>query len=393
MPAVSVPDITILPRIPEPDPLAARPRPVRTVTTAPKGYEGEGFPVRRAFAGVDLADLDPFVHMDQMGEVEYAPGEAKGTPWHPHRGFETVTYMMDGTFEHSDSNGGGGVITNGDTQWMTAGAGILHIEKPPEALVVSGGLFHGIQLWVNLPRAQKWSPPRYQDLRASEVTLLASPDGGALVRVIAGEVAGHAGPGSTYTPMTYLHATLSPTARLVLPWRPDDNALVYVLNGHGSVGPERRPIQTGQLAVFGPGDTIAIEAAAVQESRSPNLDVLVLGGRPIREPVAWMGPFVMNTREEISQAVADYQAGRLGTIPAITAVHNTPTTIVESGQRRTLRSSARADGQRPRRRPSPGHIGKRELTSIRRPRAIGRTAREATAPGRDDAAGRPDGVE
>ncbi len=331
MPAVTVNDLTVLPRIPVPDPLVARQRPVVRVTTAPRGFEGEGFPVRRAFAGVDLAELDPFVHMDQMGEVEYAPGEAKGTPWHPHRGFETVTYMMDGTFEHSDSNGGGGVITNGDTQWMTAGAGILHIEKPPEALVVSGGLFHGIQLWVNLPRVRKWALPRYQDLRAGEVALLASADGGALVRVIAGEIAGHAGPGSTYTPMTYAHATLAPTARLALPWRPDYNALVYVLNGFGSVGAERRPVQMGQLAVLGPGDALTIDAAAVQESRSPNLDVLVLGGLPIREPVAWYGPFVMNTREELVQAFEDYEAGRLGTIPAIAAIHNTPGTIVESG--------------------------------------------------------------
>jgi hypothetical protein len=235
--------------------------------------------------------------------------------------------MIDGTFEHSDSNGGGGVITNGDTQWMTAGAGILHIEKPPEALVVSGGLFHGLQLWVNLPRDQKWTAPRYQDLRAREVALVSSSDGGALVRVIAGDVAGHAGPGSTYTPMTLVHATLSPGARLSLPWRADYNALVYVLSGLGSVGVERRPIATGQLAVFGPGNSITVDASAVQESRSPNLDIIVLGGRPIREPVAWMGPFVMNTREEIMQAVADYQAGRLGTIPVI---HNAPTTLIES---------------------------------------------------------------
>ena len=151
MPAVTVDDITILPRVPVPDPVVARQRPVRTLTTAPRGFEGEGFPVRRAFAGAQLEDLDPFIHLDQMGEVEYAPGEAKGTPWHPHRGFETVTYMLDGVFEHADSNGGGGVITNGDTQWMTAGAGILHIEKPPEWLVAQGGLFHGFQLWVNLP--------------------------------------------------------------------------------------------------------------------------------------------------------------------------------------------------------------------------------------------------
>jgi redox-sensitive bicupin YhaK (pirin superfamily) len=332
MPAITVPDITVLPRIPEPDTTVARERPVRSLTTAPHGLEGEGFPVRRAFAGVDLADIDPFVHMDQMGEVEYAPGEPKGTPWHPHRGFETVTYMIDGTFEHSDSNGGGGVITNGDTQWMTAGSGILHIEKPPEALVASGGLFHGFQLWVNLPRAQKWAAPRYQDLRAGEVTLATSPDGGALVRIIAGEIADLKGPGSTYTPMTLVHATLSPGARLSLPWRADYNALVYAMAGHGTVGAEARPIGTGQLAVFGRGDAITVTALPVQESRSPNLDVLILGGRPIGEPVAWMGPFVMNTREEIMQAVADYEAGRLGTIPAVAAVHNTPTTIVESGQ-------------------------------------------------------------
>jgi hypothetical protein len=232
--------------------------------------------------------------------------------------------MIDGTFEHNDSNGGGGVITNGDTQWMTAGAGILHIEKPPEALVRSGGLFHGLQLWVNLPRDQKFAAPRYQDIRASEVSLLSSPDGGALVRVIAGEVAGHPGPGSTYTPMTMVHATLHPGARLALPWRPDYNALVYVLAGFGTVGAEGRPIQTGQLAVLGGGNALTVAARTAQERRSPNLELLLLGGRPIREPVAWMGPFVMNTREEVLQAVADYQAGRLGSIPA---VHNAPTTI------------------------------------------------------------------
>ena len=331
MPAIVVDDITVLPRIPEPDPMAVRQRAVRSITSAPRGFEGEGFPVRRAFAGVDLAELDPFVHLDQMGEVEYAPGEPKGTPWHPHRGFETVTYMIDGTFEHSDSNGGGGVITNGDTQWMTAGAGILHIEKPPEALVVSGGLFHGFQLWVNLPRAQKWSPPRYQDLRAREVALVSSSDGGALLRVIAGDVAGHAGPGSTYSPMTLVHATLSPAARLSIPWRPDYNALAYVMAGHGTVGVEANAVATGQLAVFGPGSALTVTGGRFQEGRSPNLDVLILGGRPIREPVAWMGPFVMNTRDEVIQAFADYQAGRLGSIPAVTAVHNTPTTVIESG--------------------------------------------------------------
>jgi redox-sensitive bicupin YhaK (pirin superfamily) len=316
MPAVTVDNPLTLPRLPDPDPATAAVRPVRSVTTAPHGLEGEGFPVRRAFAGVPMADLDPFVHMDQMGEVEYGPGEPKGTPWHPHRGFETVTYMIDGTFQHQDSIGGGGLITNGATQWMTAGAGILHIERPPDALIASGGLFHGIQLWVNLPAADKMVAPRYQDIEAEAVALLSSPDGGALVRVVAGEVAGHAGPGITHTPISMVHATIHPGARLALPWPSGFNALVYVLSGQGFVGPDRRPVSTGQLAVHGPGDVLAIAADPVQESRSPNLDVLVLGGRPIREPVAVYGPFVMNTRAELAQAFDDFHAGRLGTVPA-----------------------------------------------------------------------------
>lgn len=326
MPAVTVADITALARIGGALPTAV-PRPVRTVTSAPSGFEGEGFPVRRAFAGVPLEHLDPFIHMDQMGEVEYAPGEPKGTPWHPHRGFETVTYMIDGIMQHADSNGGGGLITNGDTQWMTAGAGILHIETPPEHLVVSGGLFHGVQIWVNLPRTLKWAPPRYQDIRGNDVALLASADGGVLVRVIAGSVGGHDGPGSTHTPITIAHATASPGARLTLPWRPDFNALVYALAGHGTVGVEQRALGKGQLAVLGHGDTITVTAATGQASNEPEFDVLLLGGRPINEPVAWMGPFVMNTRAEVVRAVEDYQAGRLGTIPA---VHNTPTEVIET---------------------------------------------------------------
>jgi redox-sensitive bicupin YhaK (pirin superfamily) len=289
---------------------------VDTVTSAPSGYEGEGFPVRRAFAGVPLDRLDPFIHMDQMGEVEYAPGEPRGTAWHPHRGFETVTYMIDGTFVHQDSTGGGGVITNGDTQWMTAGSGILHIERPPEALVASGGLFHGIQLWVNLPAANKWVPPRYQDIGRRRITLLSSADGGALVRVMAGHLGDYAGPGDTYTPITMVHATVAPGARLELPWDPAANALVYVLAGQGRVGPDSRPIQTGQLAVLGAGDAIAVEADRTQDSRSPGLDVLLLGGRPIGEPVAHYGPFVMNSRAELAQAFEDFQKGRMGTIPA-----------------------------------------------------------------------------
>jgi redox-sensitive bicupin YhaK (pirin superfamily) len=182
--------------------------------------------------------------------------------------------------------------------------------------VVSGGRFHGLQLWVNLPARLKWSPPRYQDIRGRAVALLSSADGGALLRVIAGEVAGHQGPGATHTPIAVVHATVSPGARLRLPWRADFNALVYVLAGSGSVGAKRHPVRMGQLAVYGPGDTVTIAADSAQEGRSPQLEVLVLGGRPIREPVAAYGPFVMNTREELIQAVEDYQAGRLGVVPA-----------------------------------------------------------------------------
>jgi redox-sensitive bicupin YhaK (pirin superfamily) len=316
MPAVTTDNLLALPRIERPDPTATTLRPVVSLTTAPGGFEGEGFPVRRAFAGVPEHLLDPFVHMDQMGEVDYAPGEPRGTAWHPHRGFETVTYIIDGIFEHQDSVGGGGVITNGDTQWMTAGGGILHIEKPPESLVVSGGLFHGIQLWVNLPRVLKMTPPRYQDIGASNQVLLASHDGGTLVRVIAGEIAGHGGSAQTHTPMAMLHATLSPGAELMLPWPSNYNALVYVLSGHGLAGPERQPIRTGQLAVFGDGDAVTMVAADGGDSSPAMFDLLVLGGEPIREPVAKYGPFVMNTSAELQTAFDDFRAGRLGQIPA-----------------------------------------------------------------------------
>jgi redox-sensitive bicupin YhaK (pirin superfamily) len=298
------------------DPVAEPSRPVVSVTTAPRGFEGEGFPVRRAFAGVDLRLLDPFIMMDQMGEVDYAPGEPKGTPWHPHRGFETVTYIIDGEFVHRDSHGGGGRITNGDTQWMTAGSGLLHIETPPEHLVVSGGLFHGVQLWVNLPAANKFAAPRYQDIRANDVALLTSADGGALLRVIAGDLDGHAGPGSTYTPISLIHATVHPGASVTLPWPAEYNALAYVLAGSGTVGDDRRPLRSGQTAVFGTGGTVTFAADATQDSHTPNLEILILGGAPIREPIATYGPFVMNTADEIREAFEDFQAGRLGTIPA-----------------------------------------------------------------------------
>jgi hypothetical protein len=279
-------------------------------------FEGEGFPVRRPFPGrLGLEVTDPFLLLDHMGAVEYGPGEPKGTPWHPHRGFETVTYIVDGAFAHRDSIGGGGLIADGATQWMTAGAGILHIETPPEWLVASGGLFHGVQLWVNLPASDKMTAPRYQDIGSDAVRLLASDDGGSLLRLIAGSVGGYDGPGQTHTPIAYLHATIPAGGRLELPWRPDFNAMVYALSGRGTAGEEQAPFGEGRLALFGAGDHLVVAADSRQDSRTPDLDVLILGGRPIGEPIVHYGPFVMNTKQQVITALEDYQAGRFGQIP------------------------------------------------------------------------------
>lgn len=317
MPAVTA-NPTALPRVPAPSP-DSRARSVLQIVTAPTTIEGEGFQVRRAFPSRELPNADPFILLDHLGAVEYAPGEAKGAPDHPHRGFETVTYIIDGAIEHKDSTGGGGLITDGDTQWMTAGAGIVHSEMPPEYLVRAGGLFHGVQLWVNLPSANKMLAPKYQDLEGARLTLAASTDAGVLVRLIAGSFGELEGPGATHTPIVYAHATVEPDARLVLPWPQDYNAFAYVLAGEGFVGPDQRPIREGQLAAFGLGEHVELRAHAPQPSSTPTLEVLLLGGRPIREPVVAYGPFVMNTKAEIIQAIEDYQSGRMGSIPAARA--------------------------------------------------------------------------
>lgn len=312
MPAVYADTLT-LPRVTA-NPLGQI-RQVKSITNAPQAYEGEGFPVRRAFANISPRDLDPFIHMDQMGEVEYLPGEPKGTPWHPHRGFETFTYLMDGQFIHQDSHGGGGTILEGGTQYMTAGDGILHIETPPEKLVMSGGTFHGVQLWINLPKEKKRIAPQYQDLQGRDSAFVTTSDGGALIRVLAGEVAGHKGPGISHTPITITHVTVSPGAQADIPWRADFNALAYVLSGDGKVGPLAQPIYTGQMAVLTDGDTIRLRADEIQEARHENLEVFLIGGLPLNERVFMYGPFVMSTQEEVMQAVEDYQKGRFGQIP------------------------------------------------------------------------------
>lgn len=291
-------------------------RRVKSITHAPSDFEGEGFPVRRAFAGISKSDLDPFIHMDQMGEVNYAPGEPKGTPWHPHRGFETFTYLIDGQFLHQDSNGGGGVISDGGTQYMTAGDGILHIETPPESLVVSGGVFHGVQLWINLPQALRRIAPQYQDLQGLDAAMVTTDDGGALVRVLAGAVDGHQGPGISHTPLAITHVTIAPGARAEIPWPVNFNALAYVLAGSGKVGPTNSALTTGDMAVLVDGDTIVLEANAVQDSHHENFDIFLIGGVPLREPVIQYGPFVMSTEAEIREAFEDFQQGRLGRVPA-----------------------------------------------------------------------------
>jgi redox-sensitive bicupin YhaK (pirin superfamily) len=314
MPAVTVDNLLVLPRIPRADAAHSASRPVARVVTAHRQVEGGGFVIRRPFPGdLTLTDADPFLLFDHLGPQVNAPDEAKGAPWHPHRGFETVSYVLDGEIAHHDTNGGGGVIAEGDTQWMTAGGGILHDELPTERAYRLGGPSHAVQLWVNLPAALKLTAPRYQSITKDTLRLLTSDDGGALVRLIAGDIAGFSGPGTTFTPITYAHVTLAPGAEITVPWNPAFSAFAYVLTGRGTAGAEGRPLEEGQLAVFGPGDHVVLRAA---DRRAEPMDALLLGGLPIREPIAHYGPFVMNTRREIAQAMEDYQAGRLGTVPA-----------------------------------------------------------------------------
>lgn len=314
MPAVTAPDLLVLPRVVVP--LGRAERPVLAVTQAVRALEGAGFEVWRGFAGLTMRAIDPFVLLDQLGPTVHAPGAAKGAPWHPHRGFETVSYIIDGEIAHHDSHGGGGLIRDGDTQWMTAGAGILHDEIPSERVLRSGGPSHAIQLWVNLPRRLKFLPPAYQPIEGSQLTLLASADGGALVRLIAGSIGDAAGPGSTHSPITLAHATLAPGARLEVPWDPTYCAMAYALTGSGRAGSEGRPFGPHELAYFGEGDSFVVQADDRMADGTDVFDVLLLGGLPIREPVVQYGPFVMNSREEIIEAIDDFNAGKMGTIPA-----------------------------------------------------------------------------
>lgn len=281
-------------------------RPVIRVVTATPTLEGAGFPVRRPFPSARLADADPFLLLDHLGPVDWAPGEALGAPDHPHRGFETVTYLLEGRMQHEDSTGRRGQLGPGDVQWMTAGAGVVHSEEPEAEFRRTGGRLEGFQVWVNLPRKDKRMAPRYQEIPRDRLPV-AERDG-VRVRVIAGEALGVRAVIDTRTPIHFLHFTLAPGASHAQPVPEDFSALAYVVRGEGRFG-DGQGAREGQLAVFGEGGE-----AAFENTGEGDLDVLLLAGRPLREPVVRYGPFVMNTADEIREALADYQAGRLGAI-------------------------------------------------------------------------------
>lgn len=275
--------------------------------------EGEGFVVNRAFPTQTLSDVDPFQLLDEMGPSDLAPGEAKGAPDHPHRGFETVTYMLEGKFEHKDSQGHSGKLNPGDVQWMTAGAGVIHSEMPEEQFARSGGRMHGFQLWVNLPRRDKMIKPRYQEIPSSKIPVVATADGRVTVKVIAGEAFGSQAVIETRTPIMYLHFTLQPGSEVTQPVPSNFNAFAYVVKGEGLFGRNRKVAQRGQMVTFSKdGGAILIKNSP--SSERGQLDVLLIAGIPLNEPVVRYGPFVMNKPEEITQAIEDYRNGKMGRI-------------------------------------------------------------------------------
>jgi redox-sensitive bicupin YhaK (pirin superfamily) len=286
-------------------------RTVKTVIDAERALEGGGFPVRRPFPTRALAQVDPFLLLDEMGPVEWGPEQAIGAPDHPHRGFETVTYMIHGKMQHKDSAGNQGVIGPGDVQWMTAGSGVVHSEMPEEEFHRTGGLSHGFQIWVNLPARDKMIPPRYQEVPRDRIPVAETSDGLARVRVIAGEALGTSAVIETRTPIRYLHWTLQPGAAVVQGVPHDHDGLAYVFGGEAHVGEGNRPVRDGQVAILGEGGALPLSVPSVATGPA---EILILTGVPLREPIARYGPFVMNTRQEIEQAIEDYQRGRLGAI-------------------------------------------------------------------------------
>src|SRR5262245_31140344 len=259
--------------------------------------EGEGFVVHRSFPNNVILDFDPFLLLDEIGPKDLMPGEAKGAPDHPHRGFETVTYMLEGSFEHRDSRGHAGKLGPGDVQWMTAGSGVVHSEMPEKEFARIGGRLHGFQLWINLPRQDKFSKPYYQEIPSSKIPLVTNGD--VTARIIAGDAFGTRAIIETRIPIIYVHFTLQPGARTVLSVPKEYNTFAYVVGGQGQFGPNnnQKEVHRGQMVIFeNNGDQIEVKAS--KDTKSP-FNMLLIGGTPINEPIARFGPFVMNTKEEV----------------------------------------------------------------------------------------------
>ena len=286
-------------------------RSVTAVIDSVRTLEGGGFPVRRPFPTKELMQFDPFLLLDHLGPVTWAPGEGIGAPDHPHRGFETVTYLLSGGFQHKDSAGHAGKLKAGDVQWMTAGSGVVHSELPADEFMRDGGVMHGFQIWVNLPARDKMIQPRYQEIPAAQIPVATSSDGKIKVRVIAGRALGKSAVIETRTPIYYLHFTIQPGGELVQEIPAGYNSLVYLISGELQTGKERKRVREGQMAQLGDGETVQLTVAS--DATAP-ADFLLLAGQPLNEPVARYGPFVMNTREQIEQAFRDYQSGRMGSI-------------------------------------------------------------------------------
>ena len=287
-------------------------RSISSIVTAKTTLEGDGFLVHRPFPNYETRDCDPFLLLDEMGPITLEKGEAKGASPHPHRGFETVTYLIDGCFEHKDSRGHSGTLQPGDVQWMTAGSGVVHSEMPEKEFIKKGGKLHGFQLWVNLPKKDKMIEPRYQEIPSKTIPFATSNDGKVSVKVIAGESMGKNSVIETKIPITYLHFIIQPGGKFSQKIPIDYNSFAYVSDGEGLFGLEKNIVRKEQAVFFErDGDEIVIENDSV--SKSP-LNFLLLGGMPIGEPVARYGPFVMNTDEEVQLAVKDYQAGKMGKI-------------------------------------------------------------------------------
>lgn len=289
-------------------------RTVAGVVNSIETLEGGGFLVRRPFPKASFSEFDPFLLLDEMGPMEVAPGEAKGAPDHPHRGFETVTYLLAGDMEHKDSRGHAGRLRPGDVQWMTAGAGVIHAEMPAREFARDGGRMHGFQLWVNLPKRDKMMKPRYQEIPNSQIPKATSADGLVMVSVIAGEAMGEKAVIETRTPIIYLHYRIEPGGAATQQVPGAYNAFAYIVEGEGLFGPEGERAGDGQMVLFAQdGDEVRIENSS--DAKTP-LEVLLIAGVPLNEPVARYGPFVMNTQAEIRQAIEDYQQGRMGAINA-----------------------------------------------------------------------------